>query len=81
SPREVLVLTPILVFVVWIGVYPNTFLRPMEPALKNFVQVVEKKRAAVLDREKANKSQLQSGSILALVTNKQEKNESEKKNQ
>jgi NADH-quinone oxidoreductase subunit M len=73
SPRELLVLTPILVFVVWIGVYPNTFLRPMEPALKNFVQVVEKKRAAVLDREKANKSQLQSGSILALVTNEPEK--------
>ncbi|MDQ1239951.1 MAG: NADH-quinone oxidoreductase subunit [Thermodesulfobacteriota bacterium] len=75
SPREVLVLTPILVFVVWIGVYPNTFLRPMEPALKNFVQVVEKKRAMVLDREKANKSQLQNESILALVTNKQEKND------
>jgi len=65
SPREILVLTPILVFVVWIGVYPNTFLRPMEPALKNFVQVVEKKRSTVLDREKAQKAQMESASMLA----------------
>ena len=50
--REVAVLTPILIFVVWIGIYPNTFLRPMEPALKNFIQLVEKKKATVLDKEK-----------------------------
>ena len=50
--REVVVLTPILIFVVWIGVYPNTFLKPMEPSLKNFVQLVEKKKATVLDKEK-----------------------------
>ncbi len=53
--REVLVLVPILVFCVWIGVYPNTFLKPMEPSVKNFIQMVEKKRAAVLDMEKAKK--------------------------
>jgi NADH-quinone oxidoreductase subunit M len=49
------VLVPILVFCVWIGVYPNTFLKPMEPSVKNFIQMVEKKRAAVLDMEKARK--------------------------
>ncbi|MDQ7782246.1 MAG: NADH-quinone oxidoreductase subunit M [Desulfomonilaceae bacterium] len=53
--REVLVLAPILVFCVWIGVYPNTFLKPMEPSVKNFIQMVEKKRAAVLDLEKEKK--------------------------
>ncbi|HMK37675.1 MAG TPA: NADH-quinone oxidoreductase subunit M [Desulfomonilaceae bacterium] len=55
SPREVVVLLPILIFVVWIGVYPNTFLRPMEPSVKNFIQQVENKRAAVLNSEKAKK--------------------------
>jgi NADH-quinone oxidoreductase subunit M len=53
SAREVVVLLPILVFVVWIGVYPNTFLMPMEPSVKNFIQQVETKRAAVMNIEKA----------------------------
>ncbi len=67
--REVLVLVPILVFVVWIGVYPSTFIKPMEPALKNFVQQVEKKRALVADIEKARKPHGQdSGSVLKLTS-------------
>ncbi len=53
TAREVVVLLPILVFVVWIGVYPNTFLRPIEPSVKNFLQQVENKKAAVIDMEKA----------------------------
>ncbi len=53
SAREVIVLLPILVFVVWIGIYPNTFLRPIEPSVKNFIQQVENKKAAVIDMEKA----------------------------
>ena len=53
SAREVMVLLPILVFVVWIGIYPNTFLRPIEPSVKNFIQQVENKKAAVIDMEKA----------------------------
>jgi NADH-quinone oxidoreductase subunit M len=48
NAREVIVLLPIVVFVVWIGVYPNTFLRPMEPSVKQFVQQVETKRTAGL---------------------------------
>jgi len=53
NPREVLMLTPIVIFCVWIGVYPNTFLKPMEPSVKNFIQMVDKKRAAILDIEKS----------------------------
>ncbi len=53
SPREICVLVPLVIFVVWIGVYPDTFLKPMEPSVKNFVQQVEKKRAAVINLEKA----------------------------
>ncbi len=55
NAREVVVLLPLLIFCVWIGVYPNTFLKPMEPSVKNFIQQVEKKRAAVLDMEKVKK--------------------------
>lgn len=42
--REVAVLVPLVIFCVWIGVYPNTFLRPMEPAVKEFIAQVEQKR-------------------------------------
>jgi NADH-quinone oxidoreductase subunit M len=56
SAREVVVLLPILIFVVWIGVYPNTFLRPMEPSVKNLIQQVEKKRTAVLEMENMRKA-------------------------
>ena len=55
SLREVVVLVPLVIFVVWIGVYPNTFLKPMEPSVKSFIQQVEAKRAAVMNIEKAKK--------------------------
>jgi NADH-quinone oxidoreductase subunit M len=58
SPREVVVLVPLVIFVVWIGVYPNTFLKPMEPSVKSFIQQVEAKRAAVLNIEKAKKQSM-----------------------
>jgi NADH-quinone oxidoreductase subunit M len=32
--REILALTPLAVFVLWIGIRPNDFLRPMQPALE-----------------------------------------------
>ncbi|MCK5375783.1 MAG: NADH-quinone oxidoreductase subunit M, partial [Acidobacteria bacterium] len=32
--REILAVTPLLVFIVWIGVHPNTFLSPMEAAVR-----------------------------------------------
>jgi NADH-quinone oxidoreductase subunit M len=32
--RELMVVAPLLVFIVWIGVYPNTFLNPMEAAVR-----------------------------------------------
>lgn len=69
SAREIWVLMPILVFVVWIGVYPNTFLKPMEPSVKNFIQQVEKKRALVLDLERAKKQTAsEAGQVLAAST-------------
>jgi NADH-quinone oxidoreductase subunit M len=49
--REIVVLAPLVVFIVWIGVYPDTFLKPMEPSVKQFLKQVEVKKAAVLDQE------------------------------
>ena len=33
KPREIVVLLPILLFIVWIGVHPNTFLKPMKASV------------------------------------------------
>ncbi len=33
KPREIVVLLPILLFIVWIGVFPKTFLKPMESSV------------------------------------------------
>jgi NADH-quinone oxidoreductase subunit M len=33
SVREICIMLPLLVFIFWIGVYPNTFLEKMEPAV------------------------------------------------
>jgi NADH-quinone oxidoreductase subunit M len=39
--REVALMLPIVLFVVWIGVYPNTFLSRMAPAVDAFIARVE----------------------------------------
>ncbi len=37
GPRELLAVLPLLVFIVWIGVHPTTFLQPMEAAVRAIV--------------------------------------------
>jgi len=72
NAREVLVLVPLLIFVVWIGVYPSTFLKPMEPSVKNFIQQVERKKADVLNVENAKRRsavQAEEFSVAAFNTN------------
>ena len=66
--REIAVLVPLLIFVVWIGVYPNTFLRPMEPSVKNFLQHVEKKRASIIAMEEAGKLPAPNAEKISLVS-------------
>ena len=41
NSREIAVLVPILVFIVWIGVFPNTFLKPMETSVGKVVEKVQ----------------------------------------
>jgi NADH-quinone oxidoreductase subunit M len=35
--REVVVFAPLVFLVIWMGVYPNSFLAPIEPAVKNLI--------------------------------------------
>jgi NADH-quinone oxidoreductase subunit M len=40
TPRELAVLVPLLVCILWIGVYPKPFLRRMEPAARHLIEQV-----------------------------------------
>ena len=44
TPREWLVLVPVLVFIVWIGVYPSTFLRKSELASRQVIHQFDSAR-------------------------------------
>jgi NADH-quinone oxidoreductase subunit M len=45
SKREIAVLVPIVVFIVWIGVYPSTFLRTSAASTRHIVKVLEQTRS------------------------------------
>src|SRR5882757_402727 len=48
SPREILVFAPLVALVIWIGIYPTSFLRPIQPSLSNLVERVANAQAAQL---------------------------------
>jgi len=48
--REILALVPLAVFVVWIGIRPGDFLRPMQPTL----ELARRPAAAALEQTKIN---------------------------
>ena len=41
TPRELLVLVPLLAVILWIGIYPKPFLRRMEPSARQFIELVK----------------------------------------
>jgi NADH:ubiquinone oxidoreductase subunit 4 (subunit M) len=47
SWREKAVLVPLVVFVFWIGVYPNTFLNNMEGSLENLLNQVNRRETVL----------------------------------
>ena len=52
--REIAALAPILLLIVWIGVYPQFFIRRMEPSIKKVVQrldIAKANRFAAADQE------------------------------
>jgi NADH-quinone oxidoreductase subunit M len=48
TPREWAVLAPVLVFIVWIGVYPAAFTGPTEAALEALIAEVQAKASVAL---------------------------------
>jgi len=46
SPRELLTIVPVIVFIVWIGVYPKPFLEPTEASLKQLLTQVQARKMA-----------------------------------
>ena len=45
SCREIAIFVPLLLFIVWIGVYPNTFLNKTKASTESFVAMMEKAKA------------------------------------
>ncbi len=46
SPREVAMFVPLIVIVIWMGVYPNTFLEPMHASVAKLIDNFELAKAA-----------------------------------
>jgi NADH-quinone oxidoreductase subunit M len=52
SAREVVVMLPLILFIFWIGFYPNTFFEKMNPSLENLInQVKSKQQIAMMAEE------------------------------
>ena len=51
SPREKLILLPLVVLIFFIGVYPSPLFSRIEPAVKNVLQQVNKAKSVYLDKE------------------------------
>ncbi|WP_305041701.1 NADH-quinone oxidoreductase subunit M [Geoalkalibacter sp.] len=49
NAREVALMMPLLLFVFWIGLYPNTFFEKMNPALENMVQQIKGRQMAQVE--------------------------------
>jgi NADH-quinone oxidoreductase subunit M len=45
TPREVLVFAPMIAIVLWMGIYPASFLRPIQPTVANLIEHVQASRA------------------------------------
>ncbi|HXO83983.1 MAG TPA: NADH-quinone oxidoreductase subunit M, partial [Gemmatimonadales bacterium] len=41
TPRELIVLVPLLVCILWVGIYPKPFLRRMEPSARQLIELVK----------------------------------------
>jgi len=40
TARELIVLVPLVIGILWIGIYPKPFLRRMEPSARQFIELV-----------------------------------------
>ena len=56
SAREVIVMLPLILFIFWIGFYPNTFLEKMNPSIDNLINQVKEKQQVALMAENLDQS-------------------------
>ncbi|MFO7577053.1 MAG: NADH-quinone oxidoreductase subunit M [Pelovirga sp.] len=49
SAREIVIMLPLLLFVFWIGIYPNTFFDKMNPALEQLLDQMNNHQVAVVE--------------------------------
>lgn len=56
SAREIVVMLPLLLFVFWIGIYPNTFFDKMNPSLENLIDQVKNKQQVAMMVEEVEQS-------------------------
>jgi NADH-quinone oxidoreductase subunit M len=49
SAREIIIMVPLLVFVFWIGIFPNTFFEKMNPAMEQLLNQMQSKQVAVVE--------------------------------
>jgi NADH-quinone oxidoreductase subunit M len=46
SPREIAIFAPLIVIVLWMGIYPTSFLKPMQASVANLIERVESAQKA-----------------------------------
>jgi NADH-quinone oxidoreductase subunit M len=46
SPREIAIFAPLIVLVLWMGIYPTSFLKPMQASVANLIERVESAQKA-----------------------------------
>jgi NADH-quinone oxidoreductase subunit M len=56
SAREVVIMLPLLLFIFWIGFYPNTFFEKMNPSLENLIQQVKGKQHIAMMAEEMDQT-------------------------
>jgi len=49
SAREIVIMAPLLLFVFWIGIYPNTFFDKMNPALEQLLEQMNNQQVAIVE--------------------------------
>jgi len=57
SCREIAIFVPLLLFIIWIGVYPNTFLDKTKASTENFVAMMEKAKTTQVSLSHGDKGE------------------------
>ena len=57
SLREIAIFAPLLLFIVWIGVYPNTFLHKTKATTENFLAMMDKAKGTKVSLSQAFKGE------------------------